>query len=136
MSCGASAPRCTPASRRRPSRFAWRLATAPSMPARRPSKCRALGGASRDIRILELQKFVRTRDENCHGPCDVPDNAFERECAPESESTMRQDFYLTDEQRAMRDLVRSVSRDRIAPLAARVGEAEGHHRQALQAPGQ
>src|SRR4030095_4928030 len=40
------------------------------------------------------------------------------------ESAMRQDFYLTDEQRSMRDLVRSVARDRIAPLAAHVDAAE------------
>jgi alkylation response protein AidB-like acyl-CoA dehydrogenase len=39
---------------------------------------------------------------------------------------MRHDFYLTDEQRAMRDLVRSVSRDRIAPLAAHVDETEAY----------
>src|SRR5881296_2634013 len=37
---------------------------------------------------------------------------------------MRDDFYLTDEQRGMRDLVRSIARDRIAPLAAHVDEAE------------
>ena len=37
---------------------------------------------------------------------------------------MRDDFYLTDEQRAMRDLVRTLARERIAPLAAHVDEAE------------
>jgi alkylation response protein AidB-like acyl-CoA dehydrogenase len=45
---------------------------------------------------------------------------------------MRQDFYLTDEQRAMRDLVRSVARDRIAPLAARVDETEAYPAEQLE----
>jgi butyryl-CoA dehydrogenase len=31
-------------------------------------------------------------------------------------------FYLTDEQRAVRDLAREIARERIAPLAARVDE--------------
>jgi alkylation response protein AidB-like acyl-CoA dehydrogenase len=39
---------------------------------------------------------------------------------------MRQDFYLTDEQRTMRDLVRAVARDRIAPQAAHVDETEAY----------
>src|SRR2546426_8073437 len=39
---------------------------------------------------------------------------------------MRDDFYLTDEQRAMRDLVRAVARDRIAPQAAHVDETEAY----------
>src|SRR5499427_7643377 len=45
---------------------------------------------------------------------------------------MRQDFYLTDEQCAMRDLVRSVSRDRIAPLAASVDETEAYPAEQLE----
>jgi alkylation response protein AidB-like acyl-CoA dehydrogenase len=45
---------------------------------------------------------------------------------------MRQDFHLTDEQRAMRDLVRSVARDRIAPLAARVDETEVYPAEQLE----
>ena len=39
---------------------------------------------------------------------------------------MRDDFYLTDEQREMRDLVRTLARERIAPLAAHVDEAEAY----------
>src|SRR2546422_5377881 len=39
---------------------------------------------------------------------------------------MRDDFYLTDEQRAMRDLVRAGARDRIAPQAAHVDETEAY----------
>ena len=39
---------------------------------------------------------------------------------------MRDDFYLTEEQRAMRDLVRTLARERIAPLAAHVDEAEAY----------
>src|SRR2546425_13357575 len=39
---------------------------------------------------------------------------------------MRDDFYLTNEQRAMRDLVRAVARDRIAPQAAHVDETEAY----------
>jgi alkylation response protein AidB-like acyl-CoA dehydrogenase len=45
---------------------------------------------------------------------------------------MRQDFYLTDEQCAMRDLVRSVARDRIAPLAAHVDETEAYPAEQLE----
>jgi alkylation response protein AidB-like acyl-CoA dehydrogenase len=37
---------------------------------------------------------------------------------------MRDLFYLTDEQRRMRDLVRAVARERIAPLAAQVDETD------------
>ena len=39
-------------------------------------------------------------------------------------SGMRDLFYLTDEQRRMRDLVRAVARERIAPLAAQVDETD------------
>jgi alkylation response protein AidB-like acyl-CoA dehydrogenase len=39
---------------------------------------------------------------------------------------MRDDFYLTDEQREMRDLVRTLARERIAPLSAHVDEAEAY----------
>src|SRR2546422_2392467 len=39
---------------------------------------------------------------------------------------MRDDFYLTDEQRGMRELVRAIARDRIAPRAAYVDEAESY----------
>src|SRR5258705_543054 len=39
---------------------------------------------------------------------------------------MRDDFYLTDEQRAMRDLVRAVARDRVARQAAQVDETEAY----------
>src|SRR5207247_1983818 len=45
---------------------------------------------------------------------------------------MRDDFYLTDEQRGMRDLVRSIARDRIAPLAAHVDEAETYPAEQLE----
>src|SRR5205809_1422475 len=37
---------------------------------------------------------------------------------------MRDSFYLTDEQRQVRDLVRTVARERIAPLAAQVDETD------------
>jgi len=39
---------------------------------------------------------------------------------------MRQDFHLTNEQRATRDLARQLSRERIAPLAAHVDETESY----------
>jgi alkylation response protein AidB-like acyl-CoA dehydrogenase len=39
---------------------------------------------------------------------------------------MRDDFYLTDEQREMRHLVRTLARERLAPLAAHVDEAEAY----------
>src|SRR4029453_7270850 len=45
---------------------------------------------------------------------------------------MSQDLYLTDEQSAMRDLVRSVARDRIAPLAAHVDETEAYPTEQLE----
>jgi alkylation response protein AidB-like acyl-CoA dehydrogenase len=45
---------------------------------------------------------------------------------------MSQDLYLTDEQSAMRDLVRSVARDRIAPLAAHVDETEAYPAEQLE----
>src|SRR5256712_9178866 len=41
-------------------------------------------------------------------------------------SRMRDTFYLSDEQRATRDLARSIARERIAPLAANVDEAESY----------
>jgi len=40
--------------------------------------------------------------------------------------TSRDDFYLTAEQREMRGLVRALARDRIAPQAAHVDEAEAY----------
>src|SRR6266481_9874216 len=47
-------------------------------------------------------------------------------------SRMRDTFYLSDEQRATRDLVRSIARERIAPLAANVDEAEAYPDEALK----
>src|SRR6266851_6729494 len=49
---------------------------------------------------------------------------------------MRDDFSLTDEQRGMRDLVRSIARDRIAPLAAHVDEAETYPAEQLELLGE
>src|SRR6058998_569664 len=49
---------------------------------------------------------------------------------------MRDDFYLTDEQREMRGLVRAIARDRIAPLAANVDEAESYPAEQLALLGQ
>src|SRR5437867_4455767 len=49
---------------------------------------------------------------------------------------MRDDFYLTDEQREMRGLVRSIARDRIAPLAAHVDEAETYPAEQLELLGE
>src|SRR2546428_14023964 len=45
---------------------------------------------------------------------------------------MRDDFYLTDEQRGMRELVRAIARDRIAPRAAYVDEAESYPLEQLE----
>src|SRR5438552_6466488 len=45
---------------------------------------------------------------------------------------MRDDFYLTDEQRGMRELVRAIARDRIAPRAAYVDEAESYPGEQLE----
>src|SRR5881397_201201 len=42
------------------------------------------------------------------------------------------DFYLTAEQREMRDLVRAMARERIAPLAAHVDEAEAYPDESLK----
>lgn len=44
----------------------------------------------------------------------------------------RDDFYLTAEQREMRELVRVIARDRIAPLAAHVDEAEVYPDESLK----
>ena len=44
----------------------------------------------------------------------------------------RDDFYLTAEQREMRGLVRAIARDRIAPLAAHVDEAEAYPDESLK----
>src|SRR5207249_10210054 len=49
---------------------------------------------------------------------------------------MRNDFYLSDEQRATRDLARSIARERIAPLAANVDEAESYPAEQLALLGQ
>src|SRR6201993_1678313 len=42
------------------------------------------------------------------------------------------DFYLTAEQREMRDLVRAIARERIAPLAAHVDETEAYPDESLK----
>jgi acyl-CoA dehydrogenase len=44
----------------------------------------------------------------------------------------RDDFYLTPEQREMRDLVRTIARDRIAPRAAQVDETESYPEESLK----
>jgi alkylation response protein AidB-like acyl-CoA dehydrogenase len=46
---------------------------------------------------------------------------------------MRNDFYLTDEQRMIRDLARKVARERIAPHAADVDERERYPDEAMRA---
>ena len=48
----------------------------------------------------------------------------------------RDDFYLTAEQREMRGLVRGIARDRIAPEAAHVDEAEAYPDEALKLLGE
>jgi alkylation response protein AidB-like acyl-CoA dehydrogenase len=42
-------------------------------------------------------------------------------------------FYLTDEQRMIRDLARKIARDRVAPHAARVDETESYPEESLRA---
>ena len=42
-------------------------------------------------------------------------------------------FYLTDEQRMIRDLARKVARDRVAPHAARYDEAEAYPEDSMRA---
>src|SRR3989442_13242462 len=49
---------------------------------------------------------------------------------------MRNDFYLSDEQRATRDLARLIARERIAPLAAHVDETESSPAEQLELLGQ
>src|SRR2546428_2997872 len=51
-------------------------------------------------------------------------------------SRMRDDFSLTAEQREMRTLVRTIARDRIAPLAAHVDEAEVYPAEPLKRLGE
>jgi alkylation response protein AidB-like acyl-CoA dehydrogenase len=46
---------------------------------------------------------------------------------------MRNDFYLTDEQRMIRDLARKVAREKIAPHAAEVDERERYPEEAMRA---
>jgi len=46
---------------------------------------------------------------------------------------MRDDFYLTDEQRTIRDLARRVARERIAPWAAEVDEQERYPEESMRA---
>lgn len=45
---------------------------------------------------------------------------------------MQQLYYLTDEQRAVRDLAREIAREKIAPLAAAVDEAEAFPEEAIR----
>ena len=42
-------------------------------------------------------------------------------------------FYLTDDQRAIRDLARKIARERILPYAARYDEAEAYPEEAMRA---
>ncbi|MCI0547605.1 MAG: acyl-CoA dehydrogenase family protein [Candidatus Rokubacteria bacterium] len=51
-------------------------------------------------------------------------------------SYQTEQYYLTDEQRAIRDLARELSRERIAPLAARVDETGEYPGEQLQLLGQ
>src|SRR5256712_9427845 len=51
-------------------------------------------------------------------------------------SRMRDTFYLSDEQRATRDLARLIARERIAPLAAHVDETESYPAEQLELLGQ
>ena len=45
---------------------------------------------------------------------------------------MQQLYYLTDEQRAVRDLAREIAREKIAPLAARVDETEAFPEESIR----
>jgi len=95
------------------------------MPVGGVSESRALAAHRRDIRILSLQKIVGERDENCQGRLLEHGRSLSIEMAQD-------DFYLTAEQREMRDLARAIARDRIAPLAAHVDEAEAYPDEALK----
>jgi alkylation response protein AidB-like acyl-CoA dehydrogenase len=46
---------------------------------------------------------------------------------------MNEPFYLTDEQRMVRDLARKIARERVAPNAARYDEAEAYPEDSLRA---
>jgi alkylation response protein AidB-like acyl-CoA dehydrogenase len=48
-------------------------------------------------------------------------------------TSVKSEFWLTDEQRQVRDLVRGIARQRIAPLAADVDETERYPRESLAA---
>src|SRR5262247_3943861 len=90
-----------------------------------------MSGISGRLRIISLQKIVGTPDENCQR------RGLER--GRSLSMTMvasRDDFYLTAEQRQMRDLVRAIARDRITPQAAHVDEAEAYPEEALKLLGE
>ena len=46
---------------------------------------------------------------------------------------MNEPFYLTDEQRMIRDLARKIARERVAPNAARYDEAEEYPEASIRA---
>src|SRR2546428_13094738 len=46
---------------------------------------------------------------------------------------MNELFYLTDEQRMLRDLARKIARERVAPNAARYDEAEAYPEDSIRA---
>ena len=45
---------------------------------------------------------------------------------------MQQLYYLTDEQRAVRDLVREIAREKIAPVAAYYDETESYPEEVMK----
>src|SRR5206468_11948701 len=64
-------------------------------------------------------------------PSGSPSSAGDR--SSEGVATMHDMFYLTEEQRMIRDLARKVARDRIAPHAAAYDESESYPTESMRA---
>src|SRR4029079_8374393 len=57
---------------------------------------------------------------------------FERASRGRIIATMRDDFWLSEDERQTRELARTIARQRVAPLAAQVDEAEIYPADSLQ----
>src|SRR5262249_30558873 len=64
-------------------------------------------------------------------PSESPNSDGDR--SSEGDATMNDVFYLTEEQRMIRDLARKVARDRIAPHAAHYDESESYPTESMRA---
>src|SRR4030095_3186091 len=99
----------------------------------RPAAPAQAHGHGRSARPQERQRLLRLQDEIGTGQRKHPRSTCGKHV---DDKKMNEPWYLTDDQRAIRNLARDIAQERIAPLAARVDETEEYPAEQLRLLGE